>query len=114
MDQITKQQQYRPLIEQVLRQHAQMATEPPGSAALVVCDRASDNYLLLDVGWDASGRVHYVLAHLRLQAGQVLIEKDGIEYGIAQDLQEAGIPAADIITAWRALPSQQVHAALAA
>jgi hypothetical protein len=58
--------------------------------------------------------VHDVLVHLRLQAGQVLIEKDGIEYGIAQDLQEAGIPATDILTAWRRAPIQPARESLAA
>ncbi|NOT62083.1 MAG: XisI protein [Acidobacteria bacterium] len=110
----SKQQLYRTLIEQVLRRHAQMTTEPPGSEALLVCDRTSDNYLLLDVGWDASGRVHDTLVHLHLLNGQVLIEKDGIEYGIAQDLQEAGIPAADLVTAWRAAPSKLRREAVAA
>jgi hypothetical protein len=44
----------------------------------------------------------------------VLIEKDGIEYGIAQDLQEAGIPAVDIVTTWRRLPRVSVKESVAA
>jgi hypothetical protein len=64
--------------------------------------------------WDVGGRVHYVLAPPRLQAGKVLIERDGIEYGIARDLQGAGIPAADIVTAWRRLPERQAYEAMAA
>jgi len=66
------------------------------------------------VGWDATGRVHYVIVHLRLKDGKVLIEKDGIEYGVAQDLQEAGIPAEDIVTAWRRPPRARVEETLAA
>jgi hypothetical protein len=114
MDQIEKLQSYRAILQQVLKTHASMIAEPPGTEELVVCDQASDNYLLLDVGWDASGRVHYVIVHLRLRDGKVLIEKDGIEYGIAQDLQEAGIPAVDIVTTWRRLPRVSVKESVAA
>jgi hypothetical protein len=104
MDQVETLDRYRALIQQTLEGYVRMDAEPETSEMLAVCDRASDNYLLLDVGWDATGRVHYVIAHLRLKKGKVLIEKDGIEYGIAQDLQEAGIPAEDIVTAWRRSP----------
>ncbi len=105
MDQAVKLDHYRALIQQTLERYARMDAEPETSQMLAVCDRATDNYLLLDVGWDATGRVHYVIAHLRLKDGNVWIEKDGIEHGIAQDLQEAGIPAEDIVTAWRRWPA---------
>lgn len=114
MDQAGKLDHYRALIQQTLERYAQMDAEPESSQMLVVCDQASDNYLFLDVGWDASGRVHYVIAHLRLKDGKVLIEKDGIEHGIAQDLQEAGILAEDIVTAWRRWPKAKIADAIAA
>lgn len=105
MDQIEKLNSYRRILQQVIERHAQMAAEPSGTETIAVCDPSGDNYLLLDVGWEAGSRVHYVIIHLRLQDGKVLIEKDGIEYGIAQDLLEAGISAEDLITAWRRAPT---------
>lgn len=114
MVKVEKLDRYRALLQQTLERYARMDAEPESSQMLAVCDQSSDNYLLLDVGWDATGRVHYVIAHLRLKEGKVLIEKDGIEYGIAQDLQEAGIPAEDIITAWRRTPRFAVQELMAA
>ena len=114
MDQVEKLDRYRALIQQTLEGYVQMDAEPETSEMLAVCDRASDNYLLLDVGWDATGRVHYVIAHLQLKEEKVLVEKDGVEYGIAQDLQEAGIPAEDIVTTWRRSPRVVVADAVAA
>ena len=114
MDQVEKLDRYRALLRQTIERYARMDAEPETSQMLAVCDQASDNYLLLDVGWDATGRVHYVIVHLRLKDGKVLIEKDGIEYGVAQDLREAGIPAEDIVTAWRRSPRASVEEAVAA
>ncbi|HZS06367.1 MAG TPA: element excision factor XisI family protein [Blastocatellia bacterium] len=114
MDQVEKLNSYRRALQQVIEKHARMPAEPSDSEAIAVCDPASDNYLLLDVGWEADGRVHYVIIHLRLKDGKALIEKDGIEYGVAQDLIEAGIPAEDIITAWRRSPKSTVKEPAAA
>jgi hypothetical protein len=114
MDQIEKLNSYHRILQQVIEQHARMAAEPSGTETIAVCDPAGDNYLLLDVGWEADSRAHYVLIHLRLKNGKVLIEKDGIEYGVAQDLLEAGIPAEDIVTAWRRLPESAVKEPAAA
>ena len=98
----------------MLEGYVRMDAEPETSEIRAVCDRTSENYLVLDVGWDATGRVHYVIAHLQLKEGKVLIEKEGIAYGIAQDLQEAGIPAEDIITAWRRSSQNGIANAVAA
>ena len=53
--------------------------------------------MLLRVGFDRVGRAHHILFHLRLKNGQVLVEADGIEYGIAHDLIDAGIAPEDIV-----------------
>lgn len=54
----------------------------------------------MGVGWNNKKRVHDVIFHLRIDEGQIWIEWDGIETGIAQDLMEAGIPKEDIVLAW--------------
>jgi XisI protein len=59
----------------------------------------------MDVGNDHVGRADDVTIHLRLREdGNVLIEYDGIEYGIAQDLLEAGIAPEDILFNMYATP----------
>ena len=51
----------------------------------------------MDVGGEGKKRKGYIVVHLRIKDGKVRVEQDGIEYGIAQDLIEAGIPAEDIV-----------------
>jgi hypothetical protein len=100
MDQVEKLNRYRQIIEQVLETHAKMPAVPETVEGMVVCDLVRDQYLLMDVGWAPYGRAHDVVVHLRLKDGKVWIEWDGIEYGIAQDLIEAGIPQEDIVMAF--------------
>ena len=57
--------------------------------------------LLAFSGWLPEGRAHDVVVHLHLMDGKVVVEWDGIEYGIAQDLIEAGIDPQDIVYAER-------------
>jgi hypothetical protein len=59
----------------------------------------------MDADYDHVGRADDVIVHLRLRDdGKVLIEYDGIEYGIAQDLIEAGIAHEDILLNMFILP----------
>jgi hypothetical protein len=100
MDQAEKLNRYREILQQVVERHAAMATEPAEPESVPICDPVHGNYLLMDVGWEPEGRAYYVVFHLRLKDGKVRIERDGIEYGIARDLIEAGIPEEDIVMAY--------------
>jgi hypothetical protein len=98
MDQLTKLERYRHILRQVVEHHAAMKPSDRQIDSLAICDPSNDNYLMMDIGYDHVGRAHDVIIHLRLRAdGKVLIEYDGIEYGIARDLLEAGVAKEDII-----------------
>lgn len=105
MDQSTKPTRYRQLLRQVVEMHAVMKPSDRKIDSLAICDPTNDNYLLMDVGYNHVGRADDVIVHLRLREdGKVLIEYDGIEYGIAHDLLEAGIAKEDILLNMYATP----------
>lgn len=62
-----------------------------------VFDEQNDRYLVVSVGWDRPRRVHSCLLHVDIQDGKVWIQEDNTEDGIALELEEAGIPKADIV-----------------
>ena len=62
-----------------------------------ICDPKNDNYLLIHAGWDNIRRIHSTVLHLRLRDGKILIEEDGLEHGVAQDLIDAGVSPKDIV-----------------
>jgi len=88
---------YRKVINQVLQNHGQYQPSHGKIETLIIRDDSADNYLLIDTGWDRTGRVHAVVFHLRIMDGKICIEVDGTEEGIALELMELGIPQEDII-----------------
>ena len=65
-----------------------------------VFDRERDHYLVMSVGWQGYRRVQHSLLHLDLSDGKVWIQRDGTEYGIANELEEAGDPKSDMVLAF--------------
>ncbi|MFB2878336.1 XisI protein [Floridanema aerugineum] len=94
---MAKLENYRQIITKILQKHAQHQPSHGEIEALLICDPIADNYLLLDTGWDRTGRVHAVVVHLRIVAEKVWIESDGTEEGIALELLQLGIPKEDIV-----------------
>lgn len=92
-----KLENYRQIITKSVQKHAQHQPSHGEIESLFVGDTITDNYLLLDAGWDRSGRVHAVVVHLRIIAEKVWIELDGTEEGIALELLKLGIPKEDIV-----------------
>jgi hypothetical protein len=110
MDQFNKLARYRQLLRQVVEMHAAMKPGDRQLESLAICDPTNDNYLMMDVGYDHVGRADDVIIHLRLRGdGKVLIEYDGIEYGVAHDLIEAGIAKEDILLNMYATPRPLVE-----
>ncbi len=94
---MAKLEHYRKNIIKVIQKHAQHQPSHGEIEALLLCDPITDNYLLLDTGWDRKGRVHAVVFHLRIVGEKIWIESDGTEGGIALELLELEIPKEDIV-----------------
>lgn len=96
MDKIKK---YRQILRDITEAHAQMPSPMEEIESNAVSDFAKNNYFLID--FDSENKKHYIVFHIRLDKGKVWIEQDGIEYGIAQDLIDAGISPQDIVKAFQ-------------
>ncbi|MDY7008395.1 MAG: XisI protein [Cyanobacteriota bacterium] len=88
---------YRKIISQIIQKHAQCKPSHGNIEPLFICDSITDNYLLIDTGWDETGRVYAVVLHLRIVGEKIWIESDGTEGGIALELLELQIPKEDIV-----------------
>jgi hypothetical protein len=115
MDHIEKLNRYRQILKQTVKRHAAIKPADRQLDSLAICDPENDNYLMMDVGYDHVGRADDVIIHLRLRGdGKVLIEYDGIDYGVINDLLEAGIPREDIVFNMYPTPRLATETALAA
>lgn len=96
-----KLENYRDIIEKILTEHASMPYSYGEIRSQTVFDRRRDQYLLVDVGWNNKRfRVHGALVHVEIIDGKFWIQYDGIEGGIATDLEAAGVPKSDIVLAF--------------
>lgn len=88
---------YRQLIQTVVNRHAQYLPSHGHIQTLPLCDVVNDNYALIDVGWDRTGRVHAMVFHLQIQEEKIWVEWDGTEAGVTQELLDLGVPKEDIV-----------------
>ena len=93
----TKLEEYRRIIKQIVLQHAELSPSHGDIEMRPVFDEARDSYLLVDAGWDHTGRVYAALLDMRIKDGKVWIEIDGTESGIAYELLRAGVAEEDIV-----------------
>ncbi|MEZ4713170.1 MAG: XisI protein [Caldilineaceae bacterium] len=92
-----KLDQYRTIIKQIVLQHAEYTPSHGDIEARPIFDEIRDSYLLVDAGWDKTGRVYAALLDLHVKDGKIWIEVDGTERGVAYDLLEAGVSKEDIV-----------------
>jgi len=106
---------YRQVLESVVKRHAQFQPANGEIATHAVCARETDEYMVIDSGWNEKGRrIYDVVLHFRLQDGIVSVERDNTDAEVVRELLEAGIEANDIILAYNALPYQRLNDLIAA
>ena len=97
MDKVAR---YKVILKQLLVQYAEQSPSHGQSETAPRFDDTSDHYMVVDYGWDQTGRVHAPILHLHLRGNKVWIEVDNTEDGITPQLLKAGIPQQDIVLAF--------------
>jgi hypothetical protein len=94
---------YRDIIEQTLLEYARFRPSHGDIRIDPVFDEKRDHYALMQSGWEGKKRVRGNLVYIRISDGRVIIEYDGIGYGITDDLIAKGISEDKIIHAFQPL-----------
>ena len=106
---------YRQILQKITDRHARFAPANGQIETHAVHDRETDEYMVVDSGWNEKGRrIYDVVLHFRLQNGIVHVERDNTDAEIVRELLEAGIEKDDIILAYNALPYQRINDLIAA
>lgn len=88
-------------VKEVIGRYAQLKPSHGDIRLDTVFDDEQRHYALMQVGWDRDRRVRGNLIYITLQDSRVVIEYDGMECGIIQDLIASGIAAEKIILAYQ-------------
>ncbi|MFZ1239313.1 MAG: XisI protein [Anaerolineae bacterium] len=88
---------YRQIIETVLTQYTKIPYAYGDMQSKTIFDREADSYLLVTLGWNGIRRVHGCLVHIDIIDGKVWLQRDDTDYGIAYELENAGIPKKQIV-----------------
>ncbi len=92
---------YRHIVGNVLMPLAQLRFSSPSVTNEAIFDQERDRYMIVTTGWEGNTkRIYFPFVHLDIINGKVWIQRDGTEDGIADELEEAGIPKADIVLAF--------------
>ncbi|MCG8352010.1 MAG: XisI protein [Chloroflexales bacterium] len=93
---------YRHYIQQILEEYCQYQPAYGDVEMELIIDTERDHYQLMSVGWHNQRRIHGVLIHIDIRHGQIWIQHDGTEGGIANELVKLGVPKEDIVLAFHA------------
>jgi hypothetical protein len=63
----------------------------------LIFDQERDRYLLLEVGWRGSERIHHCIFHLDIINGQIWVQVNQTDRLIAHELVEMGIDRQEIV-----------------
>ena len=94
-------EQWRDIIEQVLRDYAAIPYSYSQVKKETVFDRHQDRYLILVLGWEGHRYEHGCTIHLEIIDDKIWIQRDGTEEEIALDLENAGIPKERIVLGFK-------------
>ena len=91
---------YQTVIKQVISEYAKLRPSHGNIHLEPIFDDVNSRYALMQFGWDRERGVRGNLIYVSIKGSKVLIEYDGIENGITQDLIQKGIPERDIVLAF--------------
>ena len=111
MDSLTT---YRETIKQILTQYEQYKWLNSLLKKETVFDEKNDRYLLIAFGREADKRrFNGIIVHVEIIDGKIWIQYDGLEYGMANELVDAGIPKDKIVLGFKS-PEKRKYTEFAA
>lgn len=105
MDSLTTQ--YRNIVEKTLLDYADFLGNDEQTQVQLIFDCEHNHYLLVETGWQNGYRIYGTLLHIDIIDNKLVIQHDGTEEGIADELVAAGILKAHIVLAYQPLENRK-------
>ncbi len=88
---------YRESIKTFLRKYAESMTGNSGIEVELIFDTENDHYLLLDIGWQKSHRVHDCIFHFDIKNDKIWLQENNTDLEVDEDFAEMGISSDEIV-----------------
>jgi XisI protein len=90
---------YRQSIKKLLKQYADSINKrpEPGVDVELVFDTENDRYLLLDVGWQETKRIHHCIFHFDIKDGKIWVQENNTDIEVDEELGEMGISKKELV-----------------
>ena len=92
---------YSQLIQDILNNHSANDVAN-GTEVQLLFDAERHHYQVLNIGWKEQQRIYGVIIHVDIKDKKILIQRDGTEIGIANELIPAGVSKEDIVLRFHA------------
>lgn len=93
-------EKYQKIIEEILNEYIKIPYANRQLETKLIIDRTATNYIVMTLGWQGEERVHGCIIHIEIIDGKIWIQRDGTEYGIANELVATGISKDKIVLAF--------------
>jgi hypothetical protein len=96
---VDRLEHYRQSIKKILTEYADSMNENTVSGIEVetVFDTERDRYLLLDIGWQGTKRIHHCIFHFDIKEGKIWLQQNNTDIEVDRDLEEMGITSQEIV-----------------
>jgi hypothetical protein len=84
-------EEYREKIKNILTDYVSVPYSRGDIESKLIISNDQNNYLVMTSGWQKKKRVHGCIIHIEIIEDKIWIHRDGTEYGIANELVDAGI-----------------------
>jgi hypothetical protein len=88
---------YRESIKTFLRKYAESMTGNSEIEVELIFDTENDHYLLLDIGWQKSHRVHDCIFHFDIKDDKIWLQENNTDLEVDEDFAEMGISSDEIV-----------------
>lgn len=88
---------YRDSIKYFLENYVDSRNRQADTEIEAIFDTERDRYLVLDIGWNGTQRIHHCIFHFDIRDGKIWLQENNTDIEVDQELAEMGITSQEIV-----------------
>jgi XisI protein len=88
---------HRKVVKSFLQEYADARRHRSDTVIETVFDNENDRYLVLDIGWEGSKRIHHCIFHFDIKDGKIWLQENNTDIEVDQELETMGIAKKEMV-----------------